>query len=287
MGRSFALLLAAAIVAGAGGAKAADLLPPPPPMEPPPPVEFGGWYLRGDVGVGAYELSGLRSTFNDPTVVVPAPLFNGYSIGDAAFAGAGVGYQFNNWFRFDVTGEYRTAAQYSAIQSYTDIWSAPGFSPCGIAARCHDVYHGQHSAAVFLANAYFDLGTWYGITPFVGGGIGFATNFLNNWYDISAQPAGGFGYASDRTQTNFAWQVGAGLAYNVTPNLKLEVAYRYLDMGKMSTGQIVCQGVVVCAREVQSFNLASNDIRLGFRYVIPSLVPLPPPPPPGPLVRKY
>ncbi len=64
------------------------------------------------------------------------------------------------------------------------------------------------------------------------------------------------------------------------------MAYRYLDMGKMSTGQIVCQGVVVCAREVQSFSLASNDIRIGFRYVIPTLVP-PPPPPPGPLVRKY
>jgi opacity protein-like surface antigen len=290
MGRSFALLFAAAIVAGASaGAQAADLLPPPPPIEPPPPADFGGWYLRGDVGVGAYELSGLRSTFADPTVVVPAPLFNNSSIGDAAFAGAGVGYQFNNWFRFDVTGEYRTAANYSAIQSYSDIWSAPGASPCGIGARCHDVYHGQHAAAVFLANAYFDIGTWYGITPFIGGGIGVATNFLSNWYDISAQPAGGFGYASDKTQANFAWQVGAGLAYNVTPNLKLEVAYRYLDLGKLSTNQIVCQGTPVCAREVQSFNLASNDIRVGFRYVLPTFVPTmaPPPPMPGPLVRKY
>jgi opacity protein-like surface antigen len=288
MGRSFALLLAAAIVAGASAsARAADLLPPPPMVEPPPPPDFGGWYLRGDVGVGAYQLSGLRSTFADPTVVVPAPLFNAVSIGDAAFAGAGVGYQFNNWFRFDVTGEYRTAAQYSAIQSYSDIWSAPGTSPCGLTARCHDVYHGQHSAAVFLANGYVDLGTWWGITPFVGGGVGFATNFLSNWYDISAQPAGGFGYASDRTQTNFAWQVGAGLAYSVTPNLKLEVAYRYLDLGSFSTNQIVCQGTPVCAREVQHFNLASNDIRIGFRYVLPTLAPTPMLAPPPPLIRKY
>jgi opacity protein-like surface antigen len=281
MGRSLALLLAAAIVAGVGGAQAADLLPPPPPIEPPP-MEFGGWYLRGDVGVGAYELSGLRSTFKDPTVVVPAPFYNNYSIGDAAFAGAGVGYQFNNWFRFDVTAEYRTAAQFSAIQSFTDIWGGV----CGLGNRCYDTYHGQHSAAVVLANAYFDLGTWYGVTPFVGGGIGFASNFLSNWSDLSAQPAGGFGFASNRTQTNFAWQVGAGFAYNVTPNLKLEVAYRYLDLGNISTNQIVCQNTPTCAREVQSFNLASNDIRIGFRYVIPTLVPLPPPPP-GPLVRKY
>ena len=291
MGRSFALLLVAAIAAGvSAGAQAADLLPPPPPIEPPPPQDFGGWYLRGDVGAGVNQLSGLRSTFNNPTVVVPAPLFNAASIGDSAFAGAGVGYQFNNWFRFDVTGEYRTAAHYSAIQSYSDIWSAPGASPCGLTARCHDVYSGQHSAAVVLANGYFDLGTWYGITPFVGGGVGVATNFLNNWYDISAQPAGGFGYATDKTQTNFAWQVGAGLAYNVTPNLKLEVGYRYLDMGKMTTNQIACQGFPICARESQSFYLASHDVRVGFRYLIPSLGPAPvlaPPPPPPPLVRKY
>lgn len=283
MGRRLALLLAAAIAAGAAaGAQAADLLPPPPmPMEPPP--DFGGWYLRGDGGVGAYQLSDLRSTFTDPTVVVPAPLFNSASIGDAGFAGAGVGYQFNNWFRFDVTGEYRTAAQYGAIQSYSDIWSAPGKSPCGITARCHDVYNGQHSAAVFLANGYFDLGTWYGITPFIGGGVGFGVNWLQNFYDISAQPAGGFGYAADHTRTNFAWQLSAGLAYNVTPNLKLEVGYRYLDIGKFNTGRISCQGVAVCAGEVQSAYLASHDIRLGFRYVIPTLAP----PPPPPLMRKY
>lgn len=284
MGR-IALLLAAALVAGAtASAQAADLLPPPLPPPPPPPPDFSGWYLRGDVGVAVNQIGGMRSTFTDPTVVVPAPMFNAYSIGDAVFGGAGVGYQFNNWFRFDVTGEYRTAAQYSAIQSYSDIWNPPGASACGIGNRCYDVYRGQHSAAVFLANAYFDLGTWYGITPFVGGGVGVATNWLQNLYDIGPQ-TGGFGFARDRNQTNFAWQVGAGLAYNVTPNLKLEVAYRYLDIGNLKTNAIACMGTTVCPGEVQSFNLASHDVKVGFRYVIPTLVP--PPPPPPPLVRKY
>jgi opacity protein-like surface antigen len=284
MGR-IALLFAAAIVVGASaGARAADLMLPPPPPPPPPPIEFSGWYLRGDVGVSANQLSGVASSFNNPLVTVPAPFFNAASIGDSAFAGGGVGYQFNNWFRFDVTGEYRTAATYSAIQSYSDIWSPPGRSPCGIGARCHDVYSAQRSAAVMLGNAYFDLGTWYGITPFVGGGIGFATNWFQNFYDISAQPAGGFGYANNRTMTNFAWQVGAGLAYNITPNFKMELGYRYLDTGRIETGAIVCQGVDICAREVQRFNLASHDVRLGFRYAIPTLAP---PPPPPPLVRKY
>jgi opacity protein-like surface antigen len=276
MGRPFALLFAAALAGGANAsALAADLLPPPLPEPPPPPIAFGGWYLRGDVGVGANELSSVSSRFTNPTVLVPAPVINAVTIGDSAFAGAGVGYQFNNWFRFDVTAEYRTAAQYSAIQSYSNLWNLQ----CG--ARCYDLYHGQHSAAVFLANAYFDLGTWYGITPYVGGGVGAGVNWLQNFYDISAQPAGGFGFAQNRMPTNFAWQVGAGLAYNVSPNLKLEVGYRYLDLGKMSTGTIICQGGG-CPGEVQSFYLASHDVRLGFRYILPTLTP-----PPPPLIRKY
>jgi opacity protein-like surface antigen len=284
MRRLTTLLLATGVLAGASvGARAADLLPPPPPPPGPPPIVFAGWYLRGDGRVGANVLSELRSTFS-PTVTVPAPLFNSSSIGDAGFAGGGVGYQFNNWFRFDVTGEYRTAAQYSAIQSYTDIWSAPGASPCGTPARCHDTYHGQHSAAVFLGNAYFDLGTWYGISPFVGAGLGLAVNWFQNFYDLSAQPAGGFGYTADLTRTNFAWAVMGGLAYNVTPNLKLEVGYRYLDMGKISTNPVSCQGVAICPREIQSFYLASHDIRLGFRYLLAGFAPAPVL---APLVAKY
>ena len=285
MGRSIALILAAAVVAGASvSASAADLLPPPPPIEAPPPPDFGGWYLRGDVGVGVNQLSDLRSTFN-PLVTVPAPMFNQWSIGDSAFAGGGVGYQFNSWFRADLTGEYRTASDYRATQSYSWIW---GGAPCGIDARCYDTYHAQHSAAVFLANGYFDLGTWYGITPYVGGGLGFAVNWFQNFYDTSISPVGGFGYANDVTQTNFAWAAMAGLAYNVTPNLKLELGYRYLDMGKITTNGIVCAGVAVCPYERQSCYLGAHDIRLGFRYMLGGFAP--PPvlaPPPGPLVRKY
>jgi hypothetical protein len=60
MGSMKSLALAGVFAAvSSASALAADLLPPPPPMHyPPPPVEFGGWYLRGDVdartGVDAF-----------------------------------------------------------------------------------------------------------------------------------------------------------------------------------------------------------------------------------------
>ena len=43
-------LASVAVLALTRFAAAADLLPPPPMPEPPPPV-FGGWYLRGDIGM--------------------------------------------------------------------------------------------------------------------------------------------------------------------------------------------------------------------------------------------
>ena len=52
-------------------------------------------------------------------------------------------------------------------------------------------------------------------------------------------------------------------------------------VAEMSTGTIICQGGG-CPGEVQSFYLASHDVRLGFRYILPTLTP-----PPPPLIRKY
>jgi opacity protein-like surface antigen len=281
MGRSSALILAAAIVAGASvSASAADLLPPPPPMmEPPPPPDFGGWYLRGDVGVGATQVTGWRTTlqpvgidnfgFQQPAPTV-LPVFG--TLGDTTFVDAGVGYQFNNWLRADVTGEYRNSASYRAAVGWANQFGQAG----------GDVYSGNFRTALFLANGYVDLGTWYGISPFVGASVGFANHWLDTFIDH------GFGYAQDTSKTNFAWAVTGGLGYAVTPNLRLELSYRYLDMGSFKTNAIQCQ-FAPCWHEQHSFHVASNDVRLGFRYILPSLAPVmaPPPPPPPPLVRKY
>src|SRR5690242_4178780 len=59
-------LTAAAVVALSSAAFAADLLPPPPSFEPPPPPiaapEMGGWYIRGDVGVGFNNIGGAQTS---------------------------------------------------------------------------------------------------------------------------------------------------------------------------------------------------------------------------------
>lgn len=284
MGGLKALTIAGVLALGAGAASAADLLPPPPVVEPPivAAADFGGWYLRGDVGVGINTISKLRSSFA-PGFLVDNPLFDASSsLGDSVIVGAGVGYQFNSWLRADITGEYRSQADYRAIQSY-----GPTFCPL-ISGRCYDVYSGKVNAAVFMANGYADLGTWYGVTPYIGAGVGLAHVRFANLTDTGVQPGGGFGFAQNGSQTNFAWALMAGLGYNVTSNLKLEFGYRYLNMGRVTTPAIVCMNAPACGYERHSYNLASHDIRVGFRYmfgeagVAPIAMAAP-----GPLVRKY
>ncbi len=69
------------------------------PPAPPQPVEFGtGWYIRGDA---AFAMDSLPEI--SPLGFFPdnSGLRNTYSLG---FGG---GYKFNNWFRTDVTLDYR------------------------------------------------------------------------------------------------------------------------------------------------------------------------------------
>ncbi len=273
-----ALLLAGALVGGATGiAAAADLtLPMPPPIEPvaAPAPPFGGWYLRGDVGYGFDQMSNFVST---DAATVPGFQYNGAGLGQQAIIGAGVGYQFSNWFRADVTGEYRTQSKFWANEGYynttTDL---PGV----------DSYSGSVRSAVVLANGYFDIGTWYGFTPFVGGGVGAAFHQFHALTDVGVGPdnLGAYGIAPDKNSTQLAWALTAGVDYSILPNWKIELSYRYLDMGNVSSYPIVCTSG--CTYEQQSFHMASHDIRLGLRYVFAEVPPMAPPLQ-GPVVSKY
>jgi opacity protein-like surface antigen len=164
-------LLGAAAMLTTPAAKAADLMPMMQQVAPPMYDDFAsGWYLRGDVGVGIQKYGAFEHTATNGAFVWPASWnVDSRGINDAVFVGAGIGYQFNSWLRFDVTGEYRATSRFKAVGRYS---GAADF--CAGGGVCFDVYDGHHSAAVFLANAYFDLGTWWRLTPFVGGGVGAA-----------------------------------------------------------------------------------------------------------------
>lgn len=301
-------LAGVAVIAVATAASAADLLPPPPAMEPAPPpaYDFGGWYLRGDVGVGVE--AGSLDLRNDPDPLFsgnPAGLpyssaatqaFNNTTVSAQGEFDVGVGYKFNQWLRGDLTVEYRGGSSLQSLYTIND--------PTPPTTQYSDFYRANVSSVIGLANIYADIGTWYGVTPFVGGGIGIAHNMIDGWTDQGFGYYNGGntflgsagGYFSNGSQNNFAWALMTGLDFDVTQNLKLELSYRYLNYGKITTGGSHCLGAGpggtfatgncgggVSNTVVSTNNLASNDFRLGLIWMLDAA----PPPAPGPIVRKY
>jgi opacity protein-like surface antigen len=262
---------------------AADMgVPPlqPPPYQPPPmvyapppvaaPQPLGGWYLRGNIGIGITSDADLQ--FQQNPLNTSNFAIKNASLGDTTFFNAGVGYEVNNWLRFDVTGEYRTKSALNAFGIYT----------IG-AGTFVDTYQGELKSTVFLANGYIDLGTWDCITPFVGAGVGVAYNVLDNLVDVGV-PTAGSGIGRNSSNFNLAWALHAGVSYAVTQNFSVELAYRYLNYGSV-TDTIDCTGG--CNPDSYKLqSLSSNDLMLGVRWRFPVEVAQPQYQPQYPLASR-
>jgi opacity protein-like surface antigen len=266
-------LAAVALLAGgtAHGADYSQPLPQQPIIIQQPPVqEFASnWYLRGFVGIG------INNGFDIEYLPAPANVGNGFvfdqhSMADSMFLGGGVGYEWNNWLRFDVTAEYRARTQFNARGVFNPI-TGEG-----------DAYQGYLKSWVFLGNAFVDLGTWNCFTPFVGFGVGAANVQVVDFVDMGIGTTGA-GFGRNSSKWNFAWALHAGVAYDVSKNLKVELAYRYLNYGSV-TDTVDCIGG--CSADSYKFsNLHSHDIMLGLRWTCCETAPPPPPvyTPPPPL----
>jgi opacity protein-like surface antigen len=241
--------------------------------------EFAGnWYLRGDVGVANQSLKRLSNTEIEAPGRVPITHLNA-GFASAPLIGAGVGYVFNSWLRADVTGEYRTAA-FKGLSSYP---GGVGFTAGTFA------YTANKHAFVGLANLYLDLGTWHGVTPFVGGGIGFA-NVTIDHFTLTNTHQNAVVYGPRGNRTNFAWALHAGAAVDVTDNLKVELGYRYLRMGDASHGSplmdAIGKGKVVSAPWVFR-RLESHDVKLGMRWMFAAPTRIAHAWPDEPIIRKH
>jgi opacity protein-like surface antigen len=304
MGSFKTLALAGALLAGATAvASAADLRGPLPAGLPPAPIaapiaEVSGWYLRGDIGIGA--LDARKFSYSDNPAGIS---FHGKDFNSQIFGGVGIGYQYNSWLRFDVTGEYRSRSSFNVSDKYSG--RNTGVDCNGVVNAAVDCGFdggnrntGSISSTVGLVNAYVDLGTWHGITPFVGVGVGmtqnrvsgvsdqgYATNTLYNTgtnVAIGAATSPTYGYAANGTRTGLAYALMAGLAYEVTPNYKVELGYRYLNLGKFQTGTYTCAGGCTNAYSLQARGLEAHEFRIGMRWMLggPSYAAAPAYPPP-------
>jgi opacity protein-like surface antigen len=279
--RSVNFLIAVAAVSILSSAVFAADMPimPPPAYGPPPVQDFGGWYLRGDIGFSNQKVNDLH--YGRESAYSQLTSFNQQSSFDTAgIFGVGVGYRVNNWFRADVTGQYRGNSNFKATDRFTG--SASGVPYSGL-----DNYSASKSEWLVLANAYVDLGTWWCITPFIGAGVGGARVTIANFTDTGINnipfSTASFASAPNGSKWNFAWAAHAGLAYNVNPNLVLELAYSYVDLGPGQTGVLSAFDGTTSNNVFRFKDITSHDLTFGVRWNFDSVQPPVYAPPP---IRK-
>ena len=224
----------------------------------PPPAPSGrAWYLRGTIGMKNPEPGSLWSD----EYASGAFTVHHKDIKSSTLYGFGIGVEHSRWLRFDLTGEYRGKQLFVAHDSYQNGVCNGDPAICGT---------NEHTANLKswlgLANAYVDLGTWHGITPYVGGGIGFASITTMGYKDVNV-PANSVWFAEkDKTTTNFAWALYAGLSYDVTPQLTLDFGYRYTDLGSVYTGPVVAYDGGGPENGLHIRDITSHDLLLTARY---------------------
>jgi len=223
---------------------AADLPEPPPPVIEQPQVQvvdYGGWYIRGDVDFHKPQWGGA-----DYIVYGPPPGTKGFDSGDlkgALSLGAGVGYQVTNYFRTDLTFDYWFKSRFEGHTSCTD---------------CSSTDTSNMSAMLLLANAYVDLGHWKGFTPYVGAGIGGA---YVKWDDLDNSIQQGTFTHTGAGNWRFAWALMAGTSYCLSKNLNLDVGYRF---SHINGGRMFEFAPTAGPGFDRGFN--THEVRAGLRY---------------------
>ena len=234
----------------------------------PPP--FDGYYLRLDVAAARSETLG----FSQADLTVNGGTFVSESLGTQPVLTVGIGRQITSRIRADLTGEYRVP---SSLGGYDNL-SATLISN-GEIFQANTTYRGEYSSLVGLANIYFDLGHWRGFTPYVGAGIGAARNEISDFTTATVgsltDPKTGAkvtemssATSQDHSQWNLAWALMAGVSFDLTDALKLDVGYRYIDLGSgesASSDRLICNCGTL-GQPLQLHDLTANEIRIGMRF---------------------
>ncbi len=219
------------VLCGAGPSRAADMPPLMPAYQVAPVVqEFAsGWYLRGDIGFRTnVEISSLVSNF---------PLPTSYSLDDVVTGGGGGGYK-AQWLRTDITVDYAGKSAFDGRNDTTGVFT------------------GKVESITALANLYVDLGSWGGITPYVGAGIGWA--FFRSY---SYRPPVGNVSPDTQSQSDLAWAYMAGVSFALAPRWSVDASYRRLNYGDITFNPNIANALTLK-------DLTANEFRLGVRYTL-------------------
>lgn len=260
------------------------------------PVEWGSnWYLRGDVGWQNVTVPAITGNFansfngND---IVSGGIGGGYQFNE--WIRADITVDRSVFRRNGAVGQlWCPYAAIGMLDSGTD-------QPMGVLANpadtCTQYAKATLNRTTFLANGYIDLGNFWGFTPYVGGGLGLTYNQASSsltyyrnsdggiWAPDLSLPDGqvpewiyangalypvqlpfgptNWNTAASKKSWQFAWNLMAGVSYDISQNLKVDVGYRYLNAGTYTSLPAWGPAVAPVTKDI-----TSHELRVGVRIV--------------------
>jgi opacity protein-like surface antigen len=286
------------------------------------PVEIGsGWYLRGDVAYNAarkYRNSsastvsfGLIDPFADLGTLAPLQNVSRSEKDTPVMGSVGFGYHLNDFIRADlnigmfgnskfrVSGDIPNdfgpvsgcAGTTTVVTQALDGDGNPDGGPTAVAVDgvpCAGSANGLTSNYNGMLNAYVDLGTFAGFTPYVGAGVGvlYTKNRVSisgscssttsgpvqngagdaeitTIYDCQDTPQGSTTTASaSHTDRSYELMYGlnAGVAYKVSQNTSIDLGYQYLNAPSARTYSFGSNGLET------NRGIDFHQVKLGLRY---------------------
>ncbi len=237
------------------------------------PADTGSrWYLRGDIGYAiSRDASPSYRTYDSGAGTYGAGSYTSGEIGKNAIVGAGFGYRFSDWLRADATLERFTGSFDGSTQSSLTCAGAAGTT------GCRSVDTSDFTAYALMLNAYADLGTYAGFTPYVGGGLGYTHvdwSALNSGYycvDGSGTCAS-YGLAASSSNAGidswrFSYALMAGVAYDISSKVKIDFGYkfRHVGSGGMFVWDAGAAGSGATGAQGSDGGISSHEFTVGLR----------------------
>jgi opacity protein-like surface antigen len=244
--------------------------------QPQLPRPISSWYMHANAGaVVSFDIGGNSEGSLRGTSFKPNPKHNG-------MFEAGVGYRFNRYARTDVT--VGMLPQMTMKRPWTHRTTYNGVT-VGYQNYVGEDRQELDPSYYFLLNGYADIPTGTSLTPYITAGVGMSHIAIDKSSSASTVNDGmAFLYDSDPTlpgssHWNLAKRAGGGMSYRLTPQLRLDLGYRYTDLGRVKA-TIAAHNDTLDADDpdaidadlnhtpqaTSKYNLRMHQLLLGLRY---------------------
>ena len=196
-----------------------------------PATAADGWYVSGSGGVSSLQESSSKGTITGGSVTGDVDFDTGFGLSGAIGHASGP-------LRLEGELSYRKndldQVTVNALLAGTVLFTNLGTANLG----------GDISSFGFMANGYYDFDAGDNWAPFLMAGIGGAK------INLDATSVAGVAVTYDESDTVFAYQVGAGIGYNLSPTTAVNFQYRFFGTSDPSFND----GTVVIDGEYRSHN---------------------------------